>query len=336
MGVALEIAKIVTVLWLYKNWEKSKFLMKLYFCFAVFVLMGITSLGIFGFLSKAHIEHQNKASNEFTKIEQIETNINAEKKFLSQYEDYIESLKKKGYTEEDNKNKDIDRFSQKLKDLQKKLEFDIKTEQKRIDISIDRLTYLDQEVQNTIKNNSGFFSDKKKALAQIEDKQKEERLRVRSNIDSYENNIRLFRENYKKESLEINSFIKSIRNKENNKEDNQKNIEIYNEKIKDSIKIISDLEKEKSKLGEIIRSVETEIGPLKYFIGMINDLGIASMSSDQAVRLIIIIIMIVFDPLAIILVVAAQVSFYSDKEKINHTYKMLNNKIKKPHIFYKS
>jgi len=336
MGIALEIAKIVTVLWLHKNWAKSKFLMKLYFCFAVFVLMGITSLGIFGFLSKAHIEHQNKASNEVTKIEQIETSINAERKFLSQYEEYIESLKKSSTTEEDNKQKEIDRSSKRLNELQNKLKFDIETEQKRIDKLTERLIYLDQEVQNTIKNNSGFFSDKKKALAKIEEKQEEERVKIKNNIISYENNIKLFRENYEIKSLEIDSFINSIRNQQNKKQDNQENIEIYNEKIKSSINIISGLEKEKSKLGEVIRSVEAEIGPLKYFIGMVNDLGIASISSDQAVRLIIIVIMIVFDPLAIILVIAAQVSFYGEKERINLTYEKLNKKIKKPHIIKKN
>lgn len=331
MGVALEVAKIVTVLWLHKNWLKSKLLMKLYFCFAVFVLMGITSLGIFGFLSKSHVEHQNKASNEITKIEQIETSINAEKKFLVQYEEHIESLRKSKKYKDEDKQKEIERSTKRLNELQKKLEFDIKSEQERIDKLTDRLTYLDEEVKITEKNNSGFFSDKKKALERVDLKQKEERLKINKDIESHKNNVNLFREEYKKESDKIKLFIDSVRS-EKNIIDNQEKIEEYNQKIKESIEIVSKLEKEKSELGEVIRSVESEIGPLKYFIGMINDLGIASISKDQAVRLIILIIMVVFDPLAIILVIAAQISFYNEKEKINITYDKLNKKIKKPHI----
>lgn len=56
MGGSLEIAKLITASWLYRNWKKAPKLLKYYFTFAVVVLMFITSLGIFGFLSKAHIE----------------------------------------------------------------------------------------------------------------------------------------------------------------------------------------------------------------------------------------------------------------------------------------
>ena len=56
MGGSLELAKLVTASWLYRNWHEAPKLLKYYFTFAVVVLMFITSLGIFGFLSRAHIE----------------------------------------------------------------------------------------------------------------------------------------------------------------------------------------------------------------------------------------------------------------------------------------
>lgn len=56
MGGALEVAKLITASWLYRNWNEAPNLLKYYFTFALVVLMFITSLGIFGFLSKAHIE----------------------------------------------------------------------------------------------------------------------------------------------------------------------------------------------------------------------------------------------------------------------------------------
>src|SRR6056300_264421 len=56
MGVVLEVGKLVTAVWLHKYWSKATWWLKTYLSTAVFVLMFITSMGIFGFLSKAHIE----------------------------------------------------------------------------------------------------------------------------------------------------------------------------------------------------------------------------------------------------------------------------------------
>ncbi len=56
MGSSLELAKLVTVSWLYNNWEQTVRIMRYYFMVAIILLMLITSMGIFGFLSKAHLE----------------------------------------------------------------------------------------------------------------------------------------------------------------------------------------------------------------------------------------------------------------------------------------
>ena len=56
MGSVLELSKLVTTSWLYRNWETCPFLLKSYLTSAVVILMLITSMGIFGFLSKAHID----------------------------------------------------------------------------------------------------------------------------------------------------------------------------------------------------------------------------------------------------------------------------------------
>ena len=62
MGSVLEMAKLVTVSWLYNNWNVTTRWMRYYFLIAVLLLMGITSMGIFGYLSKAHIEHSASLS----------------------------------------------------------------------------------------------------------------------------------------------------------------------------------------------------------------------------------------------------------------------------------
>jgi hypothetical protein len=62
MGSVLEMSKLVTVSWLYNNWNVTTRWMRYYFLIAVLLLMGITSMGIFGYLSKAHIEHSASLS----------------------------------------------------------------------------------------------------------------------------------------------------------------------------------------------------------------------------------------------------------------------------------
>jgi hypothetical protein len=72
MGGSLEVAKLVTASWLYRNWKDAPRLLRYYFVSAVAVLMIITSLGIFGFLSKAHIESNLDVGDNTIKIQVLE------------------------------------------------------------------------------------------------------------------------------------------------------------------------------------------------------------------------------------------------------------------------
>ena len=75
MGSVLELAKIVGAIWLKIYWQQAGFLLKLYLVPAIGILMFITSMGIFGFLSKAHIEQTASAAEGIAQIERIETEI---------------------------------------------------------------------------------------------------------------------------------------------------------------------------------------------------------------------------------------------------------------------
>ena len=115
-------------------------------------------------------------------------------------------------------------------------------------------------------------------------------------------------------------------NFDDSKDQNQK----YNELINQSMEKVQELKREKLKFDEKIMALETEIGPLKYVVGLISDFSDKKIENEQAVRLIIIVIMLVFDPLAILLLVAAQVSFKKDRgEFVNKTYVDLHKKINK-------
>lgn len=85
MGAVLELSKLVTVSWLYYNWQKTNILMKSYFLIAIVLLMAITSMGIFGFLSRAHLEtNMISGSNnvELQVLEEQEKNLRSRLQYL--------------------------------------------------------------------------------------------------------------------------------------------------------------------------------------------------------------------------------------------------------------
>jgi hypothetical protein len=73
MGSVLEVAKLVTVSWLYNNWDNTVRIMRYYFLSAIILLMLITSMGIFGYLSRAHIESNIVVGANSVQLRTLET-----------------------------------------------------------------------------------------------------------------------------------------------------------------------------------------------------------------------------------------------------------------------
>lgn len=71
MGAALEVGKLTTAVWLHTYWKRATWWMKSYLSFALLLLMFITSMGIFGFLSKAHIEQTAASTESVVQVQQI-------------------------------------------------------------------------------------------------------------------------------------------------------------------------------------------------------------------------------------------------------------------------
>jgi molybdopterin converting factor small subunit len=99
MGVVLGIGKISGTVWLKQNWEWSPFFLKAYVLPAIVVLMLITSLGVFGFLSKAHSDQslvsgdvQSKIAVYDTKIQTSKDNIDANRKALKQLDEAVDQV----------------------------------------------------------------------------------------------------------------------------------------------------------------------------------------------------------------------------------------------------
>ncbi len=100
MGVVLELAKLVTASWVYRNWKTANKLLKTYFTIAVCVLSFITSMGVFGYLSRAHIEHSTVGGSAQLKIEQLESRKEAAERRLKNAQTSLDTLDRLTTTED--------------------------------------------------------------------------------------------------------------------------------------------------------------------------------------------------------------------------------------------
>ena len=92
MGGVLEVGKLVTAVWLHKYWKQAAWWLKTYLATAVVVLMFITSMGIFGFLSKAHIEQTSASEESVARIETIQNEIDRQLGIVGRSENRIRDL----------------------------------------------------------------------------------------------------------------------------------------------------------------------------------------------------------------------------------------------------
>ena len=94
MGITLEVAKLVTVSWLYRNWKLDLLpqSIRMYLLSAVLMLMFITSIGIFGFLSKAHLDTSAPNTGNRLLVKNIERQIESEKKAIAGAQKIVDQL----------------------------------------------------------------------------------------------------------------------------------------------------------------------------------------------------------------------------------------------------
>ena len=92
MGIVLEIGKLITASWLYQHWKRVPLLLKSYLTIAVVILMFITIMGIFGYLSKAHIDQGSGTSELYVKVERLDNRIASERKIITRAEKQLSAL----------------------------------------------------------------------------------------------------------------------------------------------------------------------------------------------------------------------------------------------------
>lgn len=92
MGISLEFSKLVCASWLYRNWNTAARTMKYYFMSAVIILSFITSMGIFGFLSKAHLDQTLVGADSTVELKILEDEISSERRRLENAQRSLNAL----------------------------------------------------------------------------------------------------------------------------------------------------------------------------------------------------------------------------------------------------
>jgi hypothetical protein len=171
MASSLEVAKVMTAAWLSHNWKKVNFFLKYYLAFAVVVLMLITSLGIFGFLSKAHIIQTSAGIETTEQIIRIQSDIERQENIISRAEVKIDDAE----SSSGNNNTDI--------------QTQIENEQKRIDSAYSRIQPAIDEQNEIIENARLDDKDRIKPYETQLNDLKEKQLRIDNQIKQYEETL---------------------------------------------------------------------------------------------------------------------------------------------------
>jgi hypothetical protein len=208
MGVTLEVSKLVATVWLKMNWSIAPRLIRTYLIVAITILMLITSMGIFGFLSKAHLDQAVPTGDVVDQVSLLDEKI--------------------------------------------------KTQRENIDASRKALKQMDESVDQVMARST----DEKGAdkAANLRRSQQRERNQLQNDIAKAQT-------------------------------------------------AITKLNEERAPIAKDLRKIEAEVGPIKYIAALLYGDAPDQNLLEKAVRWVIIIIVIVFDPLAVILLLASQYSF---------------------------
>jgi maltodextrin utilization protein YvdJ len=309
MGSVLEVGKLITASWLYRNWKFTPFMLKTYLTTAVIILSLITSMGIFGFLSKAHLE-QNLASDTLTqRIMILNDKIDSEKNNILRQNAIIDRAEKSITRDTGTASGDIEVQQSIIADANEKLKTLLAVETNTVRDLNDRLKVLDKNVSDVLTSNKSFFNEEK-AAADLKASQKEERAEIAVKIKEAQERIAELKADHKVEIGKAQEIIANMRSgSQDNKGQFLKEIEIAEQKIFDAQNNIDMFVVEKQPLEKKMLTLEAEIGPVKYIAALAVDWGITeNVETSKAVRWVILLLIVVFDPLAVLLLIAANQS----------------------------
>lgn len=315
MAGTLEVGKLLTASWLYRYWNETSFALKAYLSTAVFVLMIITSMGIFGYLSKAHLDQASESGDAFAIVERIDGQIGREENKISILEDRILGI---GGTVDVSESI---RQQEEIRDgAWERVQGDIDYAQGQINQLRDQLAVLDKAVNDlrekgvevvTLDEGGAFRqaeTEKIDYVAQataLFESQKPQRESIQADINKQQDNIDKYRAQAQKVIDDANAEINRLRNSNTAQQDsNLIKIDDYNNQIDEIYENIATLKDEKYQAESVVRTLEKEVGPIKYVAQLLFG-GDSEDLLDKAVQVFILMLVFVFDPLAVMLVIAA-------------------------------
>lgn len=337
MGSILEIAKLVITVWLHEFWSQVKLTMKLYLIPAVAILMFITSMGIFGFLSKAHIEQVGVGQENAAQLQRIEVELKRQTEIVVKAEERAKILETTGTGADANVQSQINQEQQRIDSAYSRIQPAIDDQQRIIDsqtkIYQDQITKIDQQsallqqyidskdtekVQALVgvKTDGNWGPGTARAVTQWKEARANERAAAVAKLESANTNptiksareeILRIRKTVETQISESNKLIDRLRN-QLGKGDTASVETLVNEqqeKIKSANIEIESLTKKKYELEAEYRKLEVEVGPIKYIAELIYGDSTDKNMLEQAVRWVIILIVAVFDPLAVMMLLAA-------------------------------
>jgi hypothetical protein len=312
MGAVLEIGKLVAAVWLHKEWHSAFKFIRNYLLIAVVVLSIITSMGIFGFLSRSHVEHTASIEKEQALVSQIEAKIEREKEFISKKNELINKIESRQSSSAGNKDETISRLTDRIKEIKEESESAIKEQKDLINKYELRTKELDKELEDS--KNSGLFSNNKN-YNKILSKQGEERDAISALISESQAKSAELRSKSLESINKIREQIDSANSEKDVVINLDPNISKYTLEVDGAYNRIAELENQSFNYGQGLRALETEMGPITYIVEAIKDWTGADLDTGKGIRIVIITLIFVFDPLAILLLIAATMSYAELKRK---------------------
>lgn len=361
MAGSLEVGKLLTASWLYRYWDETGILMKSYLTVAVLALMLITSMGIFGYLSKAHLDQAAVSGDAIAIVDRVDGKIQRQRDFIALTEERIATINSgtgpdvsQSISQQETIRDgawervqgDIEYNQGQITSIRSQLQSDLDGADTQLTADLqagtDKLSALDAIVQSYTSqgtttsetSSGGIFSgtqtetidnvargtevrqsqqseraqiaqDQQKLRDRADSKKTELRQIANTEIANLQSNIDRYRAQAQETVNSANSEINRLRDSAtSDSQDNFERVEELNAEIDLAYDTISELNAEKFEAEREVRTLEQEVGPIKYVAELVY--GDQSQELlDKSVRLFILLLVFVFDPLAVMLVIAA-------------------------------
>ena len=359
MGSVLEAAKIVVTLWLHEYWKQCRLLMKLYLVPAVLMLMLITSMGIFGFLSKAHTGQTSASTESIAQVQRITSELTRQTDVVKRAEEKIKQLESSGTGADAQVQSQIDKEQERIDSAYKRIQPAIdeqnkiigsqggiyKSELEKIDTALAQLqSYIDKNEIAKAQAMVGAKADGQfgpNTATKFRDWQTARQAQRAELIKKIEQNssgtqaraasteIQRLRKSVETQIAESNKLINRLRQQVGKTKTvnidalvDEQNIRIKTANIE-----IEKITKDKFAIEGEYRKLEAEVGPIKYIAAFIYGDNPDANVLERAVRWVIILLVCVFDPLAIMMLLASTESLVWTREKKESLLSFLAPKI---------